>query len=804
MKTSKFFLISILLVIAIHCQALAGYLVCAKGDLPLISQKIKVEIKNQVAVTKLEQIFYNPHNVTIQPNIRFPIHEKASVQGFSLTDSSGQIYEGKIEETNKATQEFNEAQDAGIMPAMSVQKQPGVFETSIGAIGPKSRATVLIEYSEILPYKSGIIDFKLPFNVSTWQRKQLDQISLQILISDQKTITKVESSSHDLYATKIDENNWQAVFERNNFLPQKDFSLAYEVKAEEMAVNFLSTRPNTEKDGYFVLMLSPQEIIEQTDIANRDIVFVVDTSGSMRRQKMQQTKEAFNFFVKRLNQNDRFGIVDFSDLVKTWKPELEYVSTESTTDAGQYIQNLVARGGTNINEALVKATSYFTESKDRTKAIIFLTDGEATNGITQTEKILSNFKEANPLNIRTFTIGVGRSVNKQLLGQLALDNRGEALYLEDRSNLDKELMAFYETISTPLLVDLELDFGDMQVSEVYPKQLPNVYRGTQLVVTGRYMDGGNTSIKLSGLLNSEKKEFDVRADFETASDENRFVSRYWAQTKANDLLKQIQSFGQNQSLKDQVIELSKTYQFATPYTSFIAVSKQQVPQAEQHVSSGRNSATYANIRRQAAPKRVVVKKKKAKSISLWGASGFVPFALAVPNFRKAREQARDKACYANMRVLLGAVEMYNMDHSEHEMITVMGEQEMDLLLKGGYLKAPLSHPEADCHYGSIGDLSADGAICCAKHGTVDDNIKGERIFSDKNGNYYTQIETKETTPWTTRIWNDYLADILSFVINVPLFLIGLAFSLYLTYLVVSLPFKIIRLIAGSIFNNLKN
>lgn len=785
----------ICLLVVFAAQLNAGYLICQRGDLPLLSQKIKVSIKNQVAVTSLEQIFYNPHEETIQPNIRFPVHEKASVQAFSLTDSSGNVYTGTIEETNQATAQFNEAKAQGMMPAMSVQKKPGVFETSIGAIGPKSRATVIVEYSEILDYKSGAITYSLPFNVSSWQKKELEQVSLQIEVADQKEITSVISTSHDIYASKVDDNTWQANFERNNFLPNADFSLKYEVKADEMAVNFLSTRPDAEKDGYFVLMLSPQEVIEQTDIANRDIVFIMDTSGSMSGTKIRQTQEAFRFFVNKLNDNDRFAIIDFSDTARAWKSELMPVTPEYRQEANEYINKLQARGGTNIYQSLMQALQTFDDDSTRTKAIIFLTDGEASAGITATQQIINDFKNKNRENIRTFALGVGHGVNRTLLGKLAIENRGEALYLDDRANLDAELKGFYEAISTPLLVDLKLDFGAMEISEMYPQVLPNVYKGTQIVVTGRYKQGGEAAIELSGMLNQERKTFPINASFVGESNENPFVSRYWARTKADELMKQIKVYGEKPELKNQVIALSKEYQFATPYTSFIAVSAEQVPQVKQ-AKTGHTSAAYANIKANAAPKRVVVQKTKAKSVSLWGAAGFVPFAVAIPNFRKAREQARDKACYANMRVIQGAVEMYNMDHDE--MMTVVTEREIEILVQGKYLKSHPVKPEQGCVYGSIGDVSKDGAICCALHGTVEEQKTTQTaIYADEGNGYVTHQQVIEQTPWTTRIWNDYLADAVSLLINVPLFIIGLAFSLYLFYHILTMPFKILRAIFGS-------
>jgi len=814
------FIVLLLLAFCFVSSAEAAYLVFQQGNLPLISQKVKVTVNNQVAVTTLEMIFDNPYDFTIQPNIRFPIHEKASVQNFTLTDADGQTFSGTIEESQQAEQTFNAAQAEGMMPAMAVQKQPGVFEASIGAIGPKSRATVTIEYSEILPYSRGTISYALPFDVSTMQKSNLETSSIVIEIIDQKEIATLQSPSHDIYAEKIDSQSWRAVFEKNNYLPSGDFKLVYEVKAEAMASNFLATRPDENKDGYFMLMLSPAEIVTAEDIASRDIVFVMDTSGSMQGNRIIQTKKAFDFFVSKLNENDRYGIVDFSSGVKYWKEELQKVDEWTKSEARHYINKLHASGGTNIHGALIKALELFDKTENRTRTIVFLTDGEATNGITNTEQIVREFNAANVLQVRTFTLGVGRNVNKALLNKLALENRGESVYLEENlKSIDNELIAFYQSISTPLLVDLGLDFGGIEVADVYPKTLPNIYQGTQLVVTGRYKNGGEALIKLSGNLNSIRQEFPVTATFADNSRDNLFVSRFWAKSKADDLLIQLQTYGHNQSMKDEVIRLSKEYQFATPFTSFIAVSTTPVPQVQQpskvsqNTGSSKYSATLANIQRNQPATRTIVRQTQAKPLSLWGATGFLPVAaIAVPNFRKARGQARQKACFANMRVIQGAVEMYNMDNPTQ--LDIVTENELDLLVQGKYLKAMPVKPEAECWYGCKGDMTKDGVMVCALHGSVEEPIMvhepgsgptGDIIFYDPaTGKYVTQVATSNvingTVPWTTRIWNTYVADALNLLINVPLFILGLAFSLWLFYFIIMLPFRILQSFYNAVFN----
>lgn len=823
-------LILFICVLALAGNLQAAWLVSQHGSLPMISQKINVQIKNQVAITTLEMVFYNPYSHTIQPNIKFPIGEKASIQAFSLTDSDGNVFSGSITESEQAQKTFTAAQQEGIMPALAVQKQPGIFETAIGAIGPKSRASVTIEYSEILEYQRGNIYYNLPFEISQGQREKLESISLVFDIADQKEITVVRSPSHDIYAQKTDDNSWNIAFEKLDYLPSKDFSLVYEVKAEEMATNFMSTRPDPEKDGYFMLMLSPQEIYDKEDVVAKDIVFVVDTSGSMAGYRLQQTKAAFDYFVNQLHEKDRFSVISFSSYASAWQKKLHPASTEAKTTSSSYLNQLKARGGTNINDALQRALKMFDDDSSRTKAIVFMTDGQPTVGVTEVGTIVENYNEANVQNIRTFTVGVGRSLSRNLLDRIALENRGQSVYITSNSNIEIELKDFYLSIATPLLVDLKLNFGDMEVSEVYPKELPNLYQGTQLVVTGRYKSAGESTIDLIGSLNNQQKQFSLNAEFVPESQLNKFVSSFWARAKAADLLQTISAYGETPELKQQVVELSKNYQFATPYTSFIAVSTQEVErvqparQTAQHDNRSRNNrqqTRQVKVHREPtakvvkAPastvveKRVVVRKTKAKPLSLWGASGFLPIAaIAMPNFRKARQQSRQKACEANQRVLLGAIEMYNMDHSEG--IENISHDTIDILLQKKYLRSPLMQPESDCAYGNAGSLLQNGEIFCVRHGSISTpfhEMQGSGNFThveyDENTDSYVlkkvEIDFQQApTSWQTRIWNNFLLPVVNIAINVPLMILGVLFSLYMFYVILLIPYRLVVGIFGFI------
>ncbi len=788
--------------------ASALHLYGSQGQLPMLEQRVKVTIDNQVAVTKLEQSFINNGSVVQETTYRFPLNEKASVQEFGLTGPNGIRQIGAIEEKQEAQQIYQHAQSAGVMPAMAQQADPNSFETKVGAVPPNGRAKIDLTYSELLNYTNGIINYSVPMNIAQIQQQSLDLVSVVVDIRDQKKIVSVKSPSHQIQAQRIDDNHWQVTFERSKDLPAADFQLQYEVTAQRMGFNFLSTQPGSDDKGFFMMMLAPQEVVDARDIVARDIVFIMDVSGSMSGYKIEQTKAAYNFFIDHLNPDDRFNVISFSDQVNLWQAGMVNADPKHRADAKEFVSKLDATGGTNIDAALQRAVSLF-GTVGSTRAIVFLTDGEPTSGVTDFDSIALNMKNCNTAGIRTFTLGVGDNVCSRLLDKLALENRGEALYMHENDALEAKLTGFYESISKPLLVDLNIDWGGIKVSELYPSTLPNVYKGSQVVVVGRYEGSGIASLTLKGMLNDSPQSYPVSANFVKKSIDNKFVARVWAKTKADSLIQEMRAYGETPEKKAEVIKLSKTWQFTTAYTSFISVSQEQIAAAVPNDVNARRqqlngwnrqapvtamsahtpvsmpsyagNVTMPPQANQPRPVVTVVQRQEAKSVSMWGVSGFFPAAVLVPNFRRAREQSREKACYANMRVLLGAVEMYNMDNQQQ--LCMIDDQIIDGLQQGNYLKGGISKPEQNCAYLSSGDLAGTGTIYCAIHGCVEGD----------NPSNVPSINFQDGTPWETRAWNTILYPIINLAINIPIFLLGLWF----TWKVITLPFVFLkRLVYG--------
>lgn len=790
-------------------QAFAGYLMGNGLPLPMLDARVRVTIDNQVAVTRIEQTYHNPNSYTIEATYRFPLGEKASVQEFGLTGPDGVRQAGSIEEKGEAATIYQNAQQQGVMPAIAQSVDQNSFETKVGAIGPNSRATLDLTYSEILPYHNGQVQYSLPMNIQKLQQKTLSLVSVIIELKDQKSIIKVDSPTHPVHITKVSDQHTQIAYERSNELPARDFQVNYEVQAPAMGINFLSTKPLPKEDGYFMLMLAPAEVVDAAEIGAKDIVFVMDVSGSMSGHKIQQTREAFEFFVARLNPDDHFNVITFSSDVQPWQKELLPATQDNKVEAQHFISRSGPGGGTNIDGVLATSIGMFRESK-ATKVIVFLTDGEASTGETDSLVIAARMKERNTLGVRLFSLGVGDDVRPDLLDKLALENRGEALYIRQNEHIQSKLTSFYETISQPLLVDLKIDWGDIQVTDCYPPTLPNVYKGSQVVIMGRYTEGGVSNIKIHGNINGSEREFPITGDFSCASSDNRFVARQWAKAKAEHLIQEMSAYGDDPAKREMVIGLSKAYQFTTPYTSFVAVapvqvarntnldryrtaratgfSQHAVPTPVQAMAMPQSNPVLPAPVIPAGPPKIVHVETNAPAQQprLWGAFGFFPAAILAPNFRKAREQAREKACYANMRILLGAIEMYNMDHS-----IMMNEVPDDVmtsncvLVHGKYLRNQITPPEQTCsYYGS--NIVDGGLIYCASHGSVE----SPECDAVPPGQAVKIVRT-DTTPWTTRAWNAFLP-LIELLINIPLLLIGLYFSLKL----ITLPFRLFAAVFG--------
>ncbi|MGD8822403.1 MAG: VWA domain-containing protein, partial [Anaerolineales bacterium] len=350
--------------------------------------------------------------------------------------------------------------------------------------------------------------------------------------------------------------------------PDTDFELYYSVSDFEVGLNLLTYRDpqGDDDDGFFLLMAAPGIEVDENQRVAKDVIVVLDQSGSMGGEKFQQAQEALHYIIDHLNEEDRFNIMAFSTGLRSFADELQPLS--QTDQAHRWVDGLSAAGSTDINLALSAALSQL-ENSQRPAFVLFLTDGLPTEGEVDPAIILRNLEQQAPDNVRLFSFGVGYDVDTFLLDSLSEQHHGSTTYVTPGQAIDEAVSGFYAKVSTPVLTDIELDFGDMVVYDLYPEPLPDLFAGTQLVLVGRYHDWGGGPIILSGQVDGQTQTFTFEDQTFTRSSGPDFLPRLWATRKIGYLLKQVRLHGAEEELVEQIVALSVRYGIVTEYTSYL-------------------------------------------------------------------------------------------------------------------------------------------------------------------------------------------------------------------------------------------
>jgi Ca-activated chloride channel family protein len=285
----------------------------------------------------------------------------------------------------------------------------------------------------------------------------------------------------------------------------------------------------------------------------------------MDGEKLAQAKAAADYVLDNLGAGDRFNIVAFSSATRIFSAEP--VSVRKKSEGQTFVRKLTAQGSTDINRALLEAIAG--ADSGRPTVLIFLTDGLPTAGETDPDRIIANVASGAPKSVRLFAFGVGDDVDTMLLDELSSGQRGTSAYVRPGQQIDEEVSGFYARVSAPVLVDITIDLAGVQVEDLVPYPLPDLFAGSQLVVAGRYRQGGQATLRLSGMINGRALTYTYRGlDFEVRGG-NEFIPRLWAQRKIGQLLSQVRLHGATDELVDEIVALSTRFGIVTPYTSFL-------------------------------------------------------------------------------------------------------------------------------------------------------------------------------------------------------------------------------------------
>ncbi len=462
---------------------------------PMVQLEIKahhvtVKIDRQVAVTHVDQTFYNPNGWTMEGTYVFPLPADAAVSKFTLW-VDGKPVDGKVLDAQEARQYYEEIVRQQRDPALLEYVGRGAVQARIFPIPPKGERRIELEYSQTLTADSGLVRYIYPLNTEKFSAKPLASVSVSVEIQSPEPLRAIYSPSHPVTVSRPNDNKASVGWEARNVKPDQDFVLYYSVGQSEAfhVLSFRDPKDALDPDGFFMLLLAPKPELPDK-LISKDLILVLDHSGSMDGEKMVQAQAALKYVLQHLNPDDRFGLIAFSTAVEPYARGLRPAS--EAAEAVRWVDRLSARGSTDINRALLDAVTM--ADKERPTYLIFLTDGLPTTGEIKRERILDNFNASAPKNVRLFTFGVGYDVDTLLLDSLSQQHHGLSSYVKPNEKVDEILSAFYEKISTPVLTDLSIDFGGMPVYDLYPAPLPDLFAGGQVVVVGRYRQGGTSDV----------------------------------------------------------------------------------------------------------------------------------------------------------------------------------------------------------------------------------------------------------------------------------------------------------------------
>jgi len=565
--------LSVLLVVAILFTSLmlVNVMTYAQGPtrnpgVYIKSHRVNVTIDNQVAVTKIEQTFVNEGGGQAEGQYLFPLPAGAAVSGLTLY-INGQPIEGKILDAGQAQQVYTDIVRKMRDPVLLKYVGRGAIQANVFPIPAGEERKIEITYSHVITADNGLMNYLYSLRTDYVTSVPVREVSVGVTVKSKDPISTIYSPNPLVAINRTDEYSFRAGFEASNFKATDDFSLYYAVANKDISANLLTYRASAADDGFFMLMLTPPSTVSADKIIPKDVLIVLDQSGSMNGAKWKQAQGAVKYVLQNLNPQDRFNAVVFSSGYSLYARSLQPAS--EAKGAIDWVNGLDAIGGTDINSALTTALQM--ADKERQTVVLFLTDGLPTEGITNTKDILANVRQLANANTRIFTFGVGNDVDTFLLDSLSSSYGGTSVYVRPEENIEDRVSALYKKINSPVLTALKLNVDGPMLDDMYPAApLPDLFAGSQLIITGRFRGEGKATITLTGKLNGETQTYTYSdLAFPSNAGGQPFVPRLWATRKIGALLNQIRLTGASPELVESVTKLSVRYGIITPYTSYL-------------------------------------------------------------------------------------------------------------------------------------------------------------------------------------------------------------------------------------------
>src|SRR5438034_5057071 len=539
------------------------------GLLAIEEHTVRVTVNSGIAVTEVTQVFRNTGNRQVEALYSFPVPKGATVANFSMW-INGKEMVGEVVEKNRARQIYNTYKQQRKDPGLLEQTDYKTFEMRVFPIAPHAQQKVQITYYQELDVDNDWVTYVYPL-ATVASRKADQRVSGKFAISfetkSEVPIVEMESPSHgnEFVIAKHTKNYVQASLEASGGDLGRDVVLAYRVDRPHTGNDEITSKVAVE-DGYFYLTLTAGDEVAPHN-TGMDHVFVRDSSGSMADDgKLRTSRESIEAFIEGLAKDDRFDIVTFNVTANPLFRQLRPASEDNRRQGIAFLESQQARGGTVLGPAITTAYQY--RDPDRPLNVVILSDGLTEQ--RDRAELLSMIR-SRPPNARVFCIGVGNDVDRPLLEQLAADAGGLAAFISRDDDFARTAQAFRRKLSRPAATNVELKFDGVEVYDLEPKTLSNLYHGMPVRLYGRYRKGGAAKVTLRAELAGSELRQHTTINLPANASEIPEIDRMWAFHKMQRLLKDADRTGSRDAAIDEVVRLGEAYSIVSEYTSFLVL-----------------------------------------------------------------------------------------------------------------------------------------------------------------------------------------------------------------------------------------
>lgn len=566
--------------------------------------RVETEISGVLARVRVSQVFQNPHPERLEALYVFPLPENCAVDAYSFQIGE-RVIVGEVKRKEEARQDYEQARDEGRKAALLEQGRANVFSQSVANIPANSEVTVHIEYVHPLEIDEDRYVFRFPMvvgpryipgtpvtrpNVGRGWAADTDQVPdasritpdalpegmrngndvfVSVKIDAAMPIQQIVPVTHELDIQQTSDTHAAITLKNQSTIADKDFIIEYRLAGDDSTLASLTHRESDAEDGYVMLALQPKWSIEPTEITPREVILVLDTSGSMNGPAISQLRLFADHVLDHLNPNDEFRVIAFSNRSTAFQPDAIAATDANIQSAKQFVRGLRASGGTNLLPALKLALGGEADESARPRYMVLMTDALVGND----HSILRYLRQPEFQDARVFPIAFGAAPNDYLISRAAEMGRGFSMQVTNQDNTPEIARRFHELTSQPYMTDLQIDWGGLVVKDQVPSRLPDLYAGKPLIVLGRYDRPATGTITLKGNVSGQPVQMGMELELPEQEAEHDSIGPVWARQRIRQIWNRDVG-AETPAGCAEITELGLKHQLMTQYTSFIAVEKE--------------------------------------------------------------------------------------------------------------------------------------------------------------------------------------------------------------------------------------